>query len=67
MSSTVMTLAGSSSAVRSHRQAPQQGKDQQNQQDQPKHTASRAENGIPALEAVASARQRQEQNHDEDK
>jgi hypothetical protein len=64
MSSTVMTLAGSSSAVRSHRQAPQQGKDQQNQ---PKHTASRAENGIPAPEAVASARQRQEQNHDEDK
>jgi hypothetical protein len=38
-------------------QTPQQRKDQQNEQDQPNYAAARAENGVPALEAVATAQQ----------
>jgi hypothetical protein len=42
---------------RSQWQTPQQGKDQQDDQDQANQPASRAENGIPAPEAVATAQE----------
>jgi hypothetical protein len=52
---------------RSQRHTPQQGKDQQNDQDQAKQPASRAQNRVSAPVAVATAQQRDEQNHDKDK
>ena len=52
---------------RSDLQTAQQGKAHQDEQDQPKRATSPAENGIPALEAVATAQERQDQDHNKDK
>jgi hypothetical protein len=51
---------------RLQRQTPEQGKDQQNDQDHSKQSASRAEDGVPATETVATAQQRQDQYHNKD-
>jgi len=44
----------------------QQGKDQQDEQDQPHGAASSAENRVTAPKAVATAQKRKDQNHDKD-
>lgn len=50
-----MSLAGDLRVSQLH--TPQQGKNQQDEQDQPNQAASRAENGVPAPKAVATAQQ----------